>query len=534
MSEYQESKKNQCREEALAEAVGLLTTDRASLPLASRSYVADVRNHLTGSGNPHDHHFASLLDDITIRQWENFYDGLLQKKAASDLKVAYLSGPNPINDLKLLTSLGILPENVWAFESDENTYNTAINNTLKSEFPYLKIFKGNISSLLSLSLIKFDLIYLDFCGPIPSRSNKNLHTLFTILYKHALTSPGILISNAAFPNQNQDDEGWHHLTSLIAYYLYPKSFIESPKGGGFIEGPLSDGKTPEDFRDIVRNNSEFYYGQFLTRLLMDTAGIFAPYQAFSESQQVINKFFNTKNPEELEESLNKFYHFQDDYSGGDVITDPDEYPLLWTIAALNPKRNASDTNYPDAVKTDKKFASFASGFFRQLSINQNDSDFIKNVERMLFFLSESFLSQPFYEKSLKKLSSRKWWREFYQFCDVVMLHQLKDLLVRQIASPYHFNVLKSRRWTYKAKEHQMFVDLSVFDEARYVYDWMPTMDMLENGMDNPDRQLAFRFALDALNKHRRWYNSEFFSGTAIIDQFTEPFEAKELIKRKSL
>lgn len=40
--------------------------------------------------------------------------------------------------------------------------------------------------------------------------------------------------------------------------------------------------------------------------------------------------------------------------------------------------------------------------------------------------------------------------------------------------------------------------------------------------------------LDGVSKHRRWYNSEFFFGTAVIDQFTNPFEAKILHPRVNL
>ncbi|WP_439360536.1 hypothetical protein [Bradyrhizobium sp. DASA03007] len=55
-----------------------------------------------------------------------------------------------------------------------------------------------------------------------------------------------------------------------------------------------------------------------------------------------------------------------------------------------------------------------------------------------------------------------------------------------------------------------------------------------SGFSDLERQLAYRFALDGVSKHRRWYNEEYFFGTAIIDQFTEPFEAKSFYPRASL
>jgi hypothetical protein len=80
----------------------------------------------------------------------------------------------------------------------------------------------------------------------------------------------------------------------------------------------------------------------------------------------------------------------------------------------------------------------------------------------------------------------------------------------------------------------MFMDMTIMDECRYLYDWMPTTEMVSAGFSNIERQLAYRFALDGVSKHRRWYNSEYFFGTAVIDQFTEPFEAKILQPRSDL
>jgi hypothetical protein len=130
-----------------------------------------------------------------------------------------------------------------------------------------------------------------------------------------------------------------------------------------------------------------------------------------------------------------------------------------------------------------------------------------------------------------KLAERKWSKEIYLFCDYLLFHQILELLIRQLAVPYHVNVETTTRWTYKGKKTQMFLDMIILDECRYVYDWMPTIDMLENSIDNLERQLAYRFALDAVGKHSRWYNVEYFSGTAIVDQFKDTFQAKILKPR---
>ncbi len=80
----------------------------------------------------------------------------------------------------------------------------------------------------------------------------------------------------------------------------------------------------------------------------------------------------------------------------------------------------------------------------------------------------------------------------------------------------------------------MYLDMIVLDECRYLYDWMPSIDMLLDGFSDIERQLSYRFALDGISKHSRWYNTEYFSGTAIIDQDKKPFEAKTLKTRIKL
>ena len=57
------------------------------------------------------------------------------------------------------------------------------------------------------------------------------------------------------------------------------------------------------------------------------------------------------------------------------------------------------------------------------------------------------------------------------------------------------------------------------------------MNTTENSVYEINRQLSLRFAMDSITKQRRWYNEEFFSGTAVVDQGTKTFEAKELEKR---
>lgn len=163
MKAYSEKQKQTARNEALTHAIKTLTTDRHSATVARRSYVRDIKSNLIKEGSPTDKEFAQELYDTEINHWESFYDGIVGQKKPSDLRVAYLSGPNPENDIEVLVANGILPENIWAFESDNQTYNDAVISALDSMFPFVKIYKGKIQNylkILHLNLILFTSIFV--------------------------------------------------------------------------------------------------------------------------------------------------------------------------------------------------------------------------------------------------------------------------------------------------------------------------------------------------------------------------------------
>ena len=167
---YREKEKSIVREAVLSKAVKALTADRTISTLLNADYIYRVKNELS-----RDKYCIPIVDklrDITINKWSRQYEALVSERKPSQLRVAHLSGPNPENDLDILTRLGSLPENVWAFESNNMLYSSALQSILNSRFPHIKIQKSNISDFFKTSPLKFDIIYLDFCGPLPNKNKK--------------------------------------------------------------------------------------------------------------------------------------------------------------------------------------------------------------------------------------------------------------------------------------------------------------------------------------------------------------------------
>jgi len=86
-----------------------------------------------------------------------------------------------------------------------------------------------------------------------------------VLARHALNSPGALITNVSLPTEAGDALGRDLIAKLVACYLYPKQFIEGEEGK-IPEGPIARGHDVDEWLDIVSSDLENYYGQFVTRI----------------------------------------------------------------------------------------------------------------------------------------------------------------------------------------------------------------------------------------------------------------------------
>jgi len=260
--------------------------------------------------------------------------------------------------------------------------------------------------------------------------------------------------------------------------------------------------------------------------MMDHATITSPYGRIPKECSFLKKYFDTSKAAKLKTKIDELIH-----SCGEVVTDKDMHQMLWVFASLSKKTNNSDLDYPQLINSDAEFSAFADMFLNQLDVNYNAGDLIDKIASFSVLLSEMD-GKEFLSPALLELKDDHDYNNYHPFCDLFLFHQLLELIFRQIATPYQYNAENLMRWTYRAKETDMFMDLMILDECRYLYDWMPTADMIGNSISNIERQLSFRFVLDAIRKHIRWYNNEIFFGTGVVSQEIMPFEAKIISVRK--
>lgn len=112
----------------------------------------------------------------------------------------------------------------------------------------------------------------------------------------------------------------------------------------------------------------------------------------------------------------------------------------------------------------------------------------------------------------------------HQFLDKPHSNLLLDVLINQLAYPFHSNTKQNLRYRYKAKSTQMYTDVTVYDECRYIYDWLPAVNQVQKAFSDLSYQYVFRFALDGLVKTRQFYNNEFFYQGSVVSDDIATFQ----------
>lgn len=519
---YNQPQKKRARTLALDHAVELLTTRRENAAVVDRGYVAKVRNTLSERDGS-DATAASECTDQTVSDWEAFWISKVGIKVPGDLVVAYLAGPEPMNDFNELVRLGVHPHNIYAFESENKVFNTALESAKKSDFPLIKIIKMPIDRYFQAVPMVFDIIYFDACGPFPSTSQGTLRTIANVFRYQRLSSLGVLITNFATPDLAAPTQLDAH-SDLVAAYLYPKAMLESGDlDWNLREGAAAYGKVPKEigsedsFFDEVQANFPIYYGQYITRQLFDLASVIVPLSRLAGTN-LWSYFFN-KTPAEMAAESQLQITFDEDGGGGEYVVDADMNALGWSLASLS---KFADENY---LKPEATSSKLTDSWRRELSGSPTvDIDTIVNA----YLYMRNDRSAKFLKPSMNELLvGYNYVQNMYMFCDFPTQELALFPIVAQFAMPYHYNVDETRRYQYVAdgKSTEMFMDVIPFDTCRYIYDWLPSTELVSTSFSMKSHQLAYRFALDGLLKHTIRYNNEYVFGGHVIgvneDGFTE-------------
>lgn len=521
MVTYTQSVKEKSRVEVWTRAVRKLTTDREKHRVLKPNYIRRLW----------DYAFDEVLQDESpnedfIESWTRFSNNLYETKQPQNLKIAYFCGPEPENDLRIIVGLGVQIENVWAIESDRKMYSSALIKAQK-KYPTLKIFNGAISELMRVTSFKFDIIYLDFTGPLFSQQSKPLLTINAVFENSSLSDLGILVINSSLPEKTE--ENIEFLSSYFRSHPFLENCIRSgdPKDTGFWEGvdcygfvdkayqeelkALGEPCEERLFEDLISSHFDSAYSAFSTHYPTIFASYISPMLKVGSSP-ALKRMFLKMDETQIKSIIKKMstpknYDFEDgqvdeatledlDLSGGEIFEPHEDFPI-WNFL-LRLKESKSKLGQYWYEQFSKKNG----------ALSYLDSVQLYDLLRYAQYSYKSTLSESL-SRSIKEIIKSLPDPRGGVFCDVPMPHLWIELALNHLGNTHHINTDAHWRARYKAKEREMYLDMFVFDNCRSLYDWLPMVDLYGKDTATIERQIIIRACMDAITKQNHY--SSFFS-----------------------
>lgn len=120
---YNQFSKKIIRHKTISYAIELMTSERGNACCVERNYVRNIYDFYNLSEEYSLNKVETQKIDVSyITNWERLHDSYIGNKRPEDLTIAYLSGPEPENDFQEFLGMGILPQNIWGFEINKDSY----------------------------------------------------------------------------------------------------------------------------------------------------------------------------------------------------------------------------------------------------------------------------------------------------------------------------------------------------------------------------------------------------------------------------
>jgi hypothetical protein len=502
---YKQGVKDSSREIIWKSVLETLITDRKNSLILNEEYIRKLwyfvfHETLIPNDLVDDVDEKYLIDWLEYSEQTYNYD-----KNVSELKVAYLCGLEPENDLDHLMGLGFRIENIYAFESDNKIFDTAIKS-IKEKYRNLKIFNGKIDEFVKSTFVKFDVVYLDFTTPLFSRSSKIYKSIITLFENRAITDLSCLIVNTTYPDKTEEN-----IDFLTDYFFCQSSYEysiheynpEDDNEGRFVEDNVCYGIYDKaEFRPYIEKNFEQAYSAFQTSFIIHYSNHILPISTVVKNPTSVKRIFQKKLEmlkdlikqfDELESVYEEpsnyaFYHFFNDLKGRDNLLSKDWVNFI----------TKNDYNKFSLEETVKLFYMFLE------SIYSND------YKKLLSSSLTSAIPEIMANVPDSKIGRHS------VFCDIPMAHLWLEMAMNQLGYPYHQNTKKHKRFSYTAKERKMCLDIFTFDQCRSFYDWLPMIEYYGDDLKNVERQMLTRMFVDAIGKHGIHILDRQYYGSALV------------------
>ena len=276
---YDQPEKRRARWLALSHAVESLTTRRDSSPVVTldhfRRGIQFVCNSIEKTNQAGYTCFPVPHEQVKekSRSFEELHASRVGKKRTGDLQVLFLCGPEPMNDLEVMMELGIRPENVWAVESDKEVFQQAVESLFVSGYG-IKIYRGSLQQFFEIVPQQFDIVYFDACGTLPSPKPRTLDVLRQLFERQRLAPLSVLITN--FSQANQDGKSAEIWAKRLGSWFFARD---------------DWGDFENDYWEHVSDNIDEYYSDFVSRFVIEFAGLLTPWWRVSALDGVRREYF---------------------------------------------------------------------------------------------------------------------------------------------------------------------------------------------------------------------------------------------------
>ena len=497
MTTYRQPIKDAVRKRMLGGAVRLLSTDRSS---ASIVRLEELR--------PSVEWFAELvaetrpMDDFReeiereLAEWSRFHQTQIGDRTPDSLKVLYLCGPEPLNDLEVLREVGINSHNVWAVTGSDEDHSKAVAEASRNRIP-LKIHQGSLAEFFDQFNESFDIIYVDACGPFCGGKSKTLDPIVNIFQRERLRSPGVLITNFCQPPA--DGPARERFLDLISAYFAPR-YRDLPRFA-HRDGPdpVVSAYEPDRLRGFAAGRLDEFYSEFITRFIVDLAmNIIPTWRALSMGALCRNYLPTQAQTRSACDTV-------------EFAFSPGSHPLV--------------------------------AFFRQLEQWQ-PNDHILNLlakpkskqKRKMSELLEvsSVLSRvvgdrsPLLNYKMQEVVRTSWFDyDERGTCDIPLPNLTINSLLGIYGRPWFANTRCCDRVTYQAKTQPMYCDLFALDQCRSFFDWFPVLEAVPSRFQSVPFQIVARCILDRLGRDNFTTDTHPFHGASVKASLWYDFSDRE-------
>jgi len=500
MTSYQQPVKQEVRTRLLTAAVTALTIERASSPLVRSEELREIVNFAAGKlqwPQVPTGFQESLQAELTA--WEGFYTARVGTRQASELKVLYLCGPEPLNDLQILISLGVNPHNVWAVTSSAADLQAAVAELAAAQVT-LKIHHGNLKDFFDAFPETFDVIYVDACGPFTGGKPNTLLPLLSIFAQQRLSPLAALITTfSEMPGDRA--AGKRYVEMMTAYFRYRYRDLPREAHEAGVD-PAESEHDPNFLRHFIQGNVDLMYSEFITKLLTELAGHWIPSCRALATDDLLKNYVAPKKQaksslaaatEAPPESLGMKEYME---QAGDLVLSPSSYPLL---------------SFFEQLKEDEDPLASQLG---NLKINGREVGTLLGYASLLDRVFEGHWDCL--SEKMKLAVGQSWFDTGFPFsCDSPLPNLLINSLLGIYGRPWLANPAKSLRLSYQAKHNRMYCDMLLLDQCRYFFDWWPTVDLCPSRFKSPEFQVLARCMIDRMSWHNWQTDTHPFRGGAV-------------------